>query len=102
MKFPTIIKKCESKLLSARRSTKPLIVSRCKNEIHEYLVKQNKYRNMYFNLAFGKCKYKELFIEKFYKTLPKYTDKLTKNNIENWERKYYLLVEAFQSTGALI
>ena len=99
MKFPTIVKECEAELLS--KPLKPLLWS---DETNEYLLEQNKFRDKYFSLAFGKCKYKELFIKKFYKPLPKYNDTLIKDNIDGseWEQKYYLLVRAFKSTGAII
>jgi hypothetical protein len=95
MKFPNIVKKCESELLS-------LPVKPFKDEIEEYLFYQNKYRKKYFNLAFGKSKHKKLFIKKFYPPLPKYNYNLKIDEIENWEQKYYLLVRAFESTGAII
>ncbi len=100
--FTTIIKECESELLSEIIISRPIVSRTPKNEIREYLVKQNKYRSMYFNLAFGKCKYKKLFIQKFYQPIPKYNYNLKIDEIDNWEQKYYLLLRAFKSTGAFI
>ena len=94
MIFPSIIQKCESELLS-------LPIKTFKDKIEEYLYDQNNYRIKYFNLAFGKCKHKNLFIQIFYKPLPKYADDLIEDDIENWEQRYYLLRRTFKYTGAL-